>query len=54
MDWVGLVLAEVEGFFLGQAIRHACTVIIRRKGATKTVSEPFVLQGRGLGLNLAA
>jgi hypothetical protein len=47
MHGVGLVLAEVEGAFVGQAVRHASKVGILRPGATKTVSKPFDLQGRG-------
>ncbi len=47
MHGVGLVLAEVEGTFVGQAIRHDSKVGILGPGATKTVSKPFDLQGRG-------
>ena len=47
MHGVGLVLAEIERAFVGQAVRHLWKVGILRQGATKTVSEPFDLQGRG-------
>jgi hypothetical protein len=47
MHGVGLVLAEIQGAFVGQAIRHASKVGILGPGATKTVSKPFDLQGRG-------
>jgi hypothetical protein len=47
MHGIGLVLAEIQGAFVGQAVRHASKVGILRPGATKTVSKPFDLQGRG-------
>ena len=53
MHGVGLVLAEVEGAFGGQAIRHDSKVGILGLGATKTVSKPFDLQGRGRGAKVS-
>ena len=53
MHGVGLVLAEVEGAFVGQAIRHDSKVGILGPGATKTVSKPFDLQGRGRGAKVS-
>jgi hypothetical protein len=46
------MLAEVERALVDQSVRHVSTLVIRRRGATTTLSDPFDLQGGGDGINL--